>query len=116
MLNSSWARLPTPTEAMALGSVVAAAVASIAAVPASAPNMACVPSVVHFIAEPKPLTSKPVEAASWPVLERLAPPYAEEAEAPQPALIQEAMNSAPVAVEMREQAPSRRRRARHHWR
>jgi hypothetical protein len=113
MLNSSW-RLPRPTDVMVLGGVIIAAIASIAAVPAATPNPACSPSVVHFIAEPKPLSAKPIPT-DWPVLERLAPPYAEEAEAeaPQPALIQEAMNTAPTP-EPEEDTPTRRPHGRHH--
>ncbi|WP_424362038.1 hypothetical protein [Methylocystis parvus] len=113
MLNSSW-RLPRPTDVMVLGGVIIAAIASIAAVPAATPNPACSPSVVHFIAEPKPLSAKPMPA-DWPILERLATPYVAEeakAEAPQPAVIQEAMNAAP-APEPEEDTPSRRPRGHH---
>jgi hypothetical protein len=96
---------------MVLGGVIIAAIASIAAVPAATPNPACSPSVVHFIAEPKPLSAK-LMPTDWPVLERLESPYAEEAEAPQPAVIQQAMNAAPTP-EPEEDTPSRRPRGHH---
>ncbi|WP_442753265.1 hypothetical protein ACNHKD_09620 [Methylocystis sp. JAN1] len=115
MLTSSWARSPAPADiAVLLGGVVIAAIASIAAAPATTPNPACRPSMVHFMAEPKPL-AKPIMQTNWPILERLAPPYAEEAEAPAPAVIHEAANSEP-APEPEDAAPRKHRRSHRHWR
>lgn len=119
MLFSSWARSPTATYVTVLGALVIAAISSIAAAPATTQAPACHPSVVHFISEPKPLSAKPNLSPDWPILERLAAPYAaveERAAAPRPAAVQEAMNAEPApAVE--EEAPRKRERRRHHrWR